>query len=290
MWIVFAFLSAAALGLYDVSKKKALAHNSVIPVLTVNTLLCAAFFLPFMLSGHIGGGTPRAHALVALKSLIVLGSWVCGYFAIARLPLSVAGPVNATRPVLTLCGAMLVYGERPSLCQWAGILAALAGLVMLSRSSSREGIRFARDRHILLLAAAALLGTASGLLDKYLLSATGAALDRLFVQGWHNLYQALMMSAAALVLRNRGQKHGPPFRLRGSIVMISVTLTLADLCYFHALSLEGAMVGIVSMARRSSVIVSFACAALLLHEKNLRAKVPDLALVLLSMVLLALGT
>ena len=38
MWLALAFLSAALLGLYDVSKKQALRGNAVIPVLFLNTL------------------------------------------------------------------------------------------------------------------------------------------------------------------------------------------------------------------------------------------------------------
>lgn len=44
------------------------------------------------------------------------------------------------------------------------------------------------------------------------------------------------------------------------------------------------------MVRRGSVVVSFACGALFFHEKNLRTKAVDLALVLLGMLCLYLGS
>ena len=50
------------------------------------------------------------------------------------------------------------------------------------------------------------------------------------------------------------------------------------------------MISIVSMVRRSSVIVSFMFGAMFFHEKNLRAKVFDLALVLLGMLFLYIGS
>ena len=50
------------------------------------------------------------------------------------------------------------------------------------------------------------------------------------------------------------------------------------------------MISVVSMVRRGSVIVSFLCGAMLFKEKNLKAKVVDLALVLLSMLLLYIGS
>lgn len=60
--------------------------------------------------------------------------------------------------------------------------------------------------------------------------------------------------------------------------------------YFYSLSLPTAMISIVSMIRRGSVVVSFLFGALFFHEKNLQAKALDLALVLLGMVFLYIGS
>ena len=46
MWVAYALVSAALLGLYDVFKKKSLQGNAVIPVLLINTVICTLFFLP----------------------------------------------------------------------------------------------------------------------------------------------------------------------------------------------------------------------------------------------------
>ena len=65
---------------------------------------------------------------------------------------------------------------------------------------------------------------------------------------------------------------------------------LPDFVYFYALSLDGAMISIVSMVRRGSVIVSFLFGAMVFREKNLQSKAVDLVLVLLGMVFLYLGS
>ena len=80
-----------------------------------------------------------------------------------------------------------------------------------------------------------------------------------------------------------------PFRWDYCIVLISVFLTMADFMYFYALSLRDAMISVVSMVRRSSVVVSFFCGYLFFHEKNLKAKALDLLLVLLGMLCLWIG-
>ena len=72
--------------------------------------------------------------------------------------------------------------------------------------------------------------------------------------------------------------------------MISILLTAADMAYFVALSDTDAMISVVSMIRRGSVVVSFACGALLFRERNLKAKALDLALIIIGMVFLYFGS
>ena len=288
MWLAFAFLSAALLGFYDVCKKHSLRNNAVIPILFLNTLFCSLIFLPLALQTPFGGWEVQRYIL--LKSCIVLSSWLLGYIGIKHLPITIVGPINATRPVMVLVGALIIFGERLNLLQWLGVLLAILSFFLLSRSGKKEGIDFSHNRWILCTVGAAILGAISGLYDKYLMATDGGlGLPRLTVQCWYNFYQTVMMGAMLLLLWWLKRKDGTPFKWRWSILLISVFLSVADYVYFYSLSLDGALISVVSMVRRSSVLVSFMLGALLFHEKNLRSKAIDLALVLLSMVLLWLG-
>lgn len=289
MWLALAFLSAALLGFYDVSKKHALRDNAVIPILFLNTLFCSIIFLPLAFRTPFGGW--EVQRFILLKSCIVLSSWLLGYIGIKHLPITIVGPINATRPVMVLVGALLIFGERLNCWQWAGVILAILSFFLLSRSGKKEGIDFQHNRWILCTVGAAMLGAVSGLYDKYLMSADGGlALPRLTVQCWFNFYQAMMMGAMLLLLWWPKRKEATPFRWRWSILLISIFLSMADYAYFYSLSLEDSLISVVSMVRRSSVLVSFMLGALLFHEKNLRSKAIDLVLVLLSMFLLWLGT
>ena len=288
MWLAFAFLSAVLLGFYDVSKKHSLRGNAVIPILFLNTLFCSLIFLPLAFQTPFGGWAVQRYIL--LKACIVLSSWLLGYIGIKHLPITIVGPINATRPVMVLVGALLIFGERLNLWQWAGVLLAILGFFMLSRSGRKEGIDFRHNRWIAATVGAAVLGAISGLYDKYLMAAEGGlGLPRLTVQCWYNFYQAAMMGVMLLLLWWPKRRETTPFRWRWSILLISIFLSVADYVYFYSLSLDGALISVVSMVRRSSVLVSFMLGALLFHEKNLRSKAIDLVLVLLSMVLLWLG-
>lgn len=298
MWLLLAFLSAALLGFYDVFKKKSLKDNAVLPVLGLNTLFSSLIFLPFILISackpdwlqgsmfYVPAAGWEVHRFILVKSFIVLSSWVLGYFGMKHLPLTIVGPINATRPVMTLVGAMLVFGERLNLYQWVGVTLAIVSFFMLSRSGRKEGIDFRHNKWIFCIVLAAFLGAVSGLYDKFLM----ARFDRMVVQSWYNIYQLFIMGSVLMLLWWPKRKTTTPFRWDWCIICISIFLSAADFVYFYALSLPGSMISIVSMVRRGSVIVSFLCAAMLFREKNLKSKVVDLILVMIGMFFLYLGS
>lgn len=161
MWLALAFLSALLLGFYDVFKKQSLDGNAVLPVLLLNTLFSSLIFLPFILLSawmpeqmaahpliYVPAAGWEVHRLILLKSLIVLSSWMLGYFGLKHLPITIVGPINATRPVMVLVGAMLIFGERLNLWQWIGVILAAVSFLMLSRSGRKEGIDFKHNRWI----------------------------------------------------------------------------------------------------------------------------------------------
>ena len=293
MWWLLAFLSAALLGCYDSAKKIALKGNAVIPVLFLNTVFSALIMLPFVFStGWEGWGVQK---WILMKSALVLSSWVAGYYAMKHLPLTIVGPVNASRPVLVLIGAVLLFGERLNLLQSAGVALALVALFLMKRTGEKEGIRTHHNKWVVCLVLAVILGAASGLYDKYLMSPEHLGLDKKLVLGWYTLYQAVMMGALLLLTNGRaaraaGVASAKGFHWSWAIPLISIFLCAADYAYLQALASPDALIAVVSMIRRGSVLVSFAIGAFLLHEKNLRAKALDLALLLASMVLLFLGS
>lgn len=297
MWLALAFLSAALLGLYDVSKKQALKGNAVIPVLFLNTLFSSLIFLPFILLSatttvlddtmlHVPVCGWEVHKYVILKSFIVLASWLFGYFGMKHLPITIVGPINATRPVMVLIGALLLFGERLNTYQWIGVSLAIVSFMLLSRSGKKEGIDFRHNRWIYFVILASVFGAISALYDKYLMK----RFDSMMVQSWFTLYQCIIMGVVLMVLWYPKRKQGSPFRWSWAIPLISIFLCVADFAYFTSLAQAGSLISVVSMVRRGSVIVSFLCGALLFREKNLRSKALDLLLVLLGMVFLYIGS
>jgi transporter family protein len=298
MWLLLAFLSATLLGFYDAFKKQSLKNNAVLPVLFLNTIFSSLIFLPFILLSRympecLDGtivNVPSAgweeHKYIIIKSFIVLSSWIFGYFGMKHLPLTIVGPINATRPVMVLVGALILFGERLNTYQWIGVILAILSFFMLSRSGKKEGIDFKRNKWIFFVVMAAIMGAVSGLYDKYLMG----RLNPMLVQSWYNIYQVFIMCPIILLLWMPKRKESTPFRWTWTIIFISIFLSAADFAYFYALSYDDSMISIVSMVRRGSVLVSFTFGALFFKEKNLKSKAIDLLLVLMGMFFLYLGS
>ncbi|MDR3194563.1 MAG: DMT family transporter [Tannerella sp.] len=297
MWVTLAFVSAFLLGCYEVSKKHALDGNAVLPVLFLNTLLSSLIFVPFIvlsratdwLDGslaYVPVVSLQTHGQVFLKSVIVLGSWISGYFSVKHLPLTLTGPIKASQPVITLLGALVIFAERLNPYQWIGAGLAVLSLFLLSTSGKKEGIRFAHNKWIVYAVLSMILGALSGLYDKRLMQ----SLDVMTVQVWFNIYQLLIMAAILRWLWYPHRRRTTPFEWKWSIVCISLFLAVADWIYFYALNKPDSMISIVSMIRRSNVLVTFMAGAVFFHEKNLKNKAFDLLLVLSGMIFLYLGT
>lgn len=305
MWVFLAFVSAFFLGFYDIAKKKSLNGNAVLTVLFCNTIFGALIFSPFviistaspqivegtifnasLIAGYGEGtaATPlQAHLMVILKTFIVLGSWIMGYFALKHLPITIAGPVNAIRPVLVLIGAVLIFSERLNLIQWLGVGISLLSLFLLSLSGRKEGIDFRTNKWVFILFGAVIMGAVSGLYDKFIMK----MLPPLFVQSRFNIYQVVVMGTILLIMNRHTSVK---FEWRWWIPLISIFISIADFAYFYSLSFDDALIAVISMIRRGSVIVSFAAGALLFREKNLKAKAMDLGLILLGLGLLCWGS
>lgn len=290
MWILLAVMSSMCLGVYDIFKKLSLGGNNVLTVLFFNTLFGALLMSPILVltvaDGSIGfGGDPMGHLYIFIKSLIVLSSWTMGYYAVKNLPLTITGPINATRPVLVLLGALLIFGETLNALQWVGILLGFCSLFFISRLGSKEGFSVKHSVWLWLMLGATVMGAVSGLYDKFLLR----LYEPLQVQAWYSLYQCVIMGTVVMIIK-RVSRDTTPFVWRWTIPCIALFLTIADVAYFYSLSIDGSMISVVSMIRRGSVLVSFLYGVAVLREKNVKMKLIDLSILLIGLICLVLGS
>ena len=299
MWVFLALVSSVLLGLYDVFKKMSLNHNAVLPVLLGSAITGAILVAPLVAGSFVFPGFFRSlhlfgpeiglheHLLILLKSVIVVSSWIFAFHAVKHLPLTIVMPIRATGPVWTLIGAIIIFQEQLNSLQWTGVLITLISFYLLSTAGKLEGINFRRNIWVFCMIAATLLGTASGLYDKFIIR----RIDRLAVQAWFTLYQVVVMLPAIALFRWKLPQPGRPvFQWRWTIPAIGLFLLVADFTYFYALSYEDSMISVISALRRGGVVVPFMVGAVLFHESNLRRKGIYLAGILTGILLITLGS
>lgn len=296
-WIVASLVSAFFLGCYDLCTKHAVRDNAVLPVLFFANLCSAAVWLGLLAAGALApGALPAAfavpaltwtqHALLFAKSVLVAASWLCSYFAVKHLPVSLAAPLRATGPIWTMFGAILVLGERPSALELAGIATTMVSFFGLSLAGKAEGVVFHRNPWIAWLFAGTLLGAVSGLYDRFLLGHAG--FKAATVQAWFSIYLALVFLLPAIGWKLRWWPR-QTFRWRWSIPFVSLVLLVCDFIYFTALTHPDALVSVVASLRRGSILVAFVGGLWFFGEVNGWKKLPAVLGLLAGIVLTVLG-
>jgi len=289
-WVALILISAVTLGIYDVCKKHAVHGNAVMPVLLLATLTGTIAVTATLLARGELGVTLSVSWIdwwrLLLKSAIVTSSWICAYYAMRALPISIAAPIRGSQPMWTLVGALAVFAERPRAWQWAGIFVTFAGYYAFSIVGKREGIRFHANRGVWLIVLATILGAASGLYDKYLLQP--ARLNPAAVQIWFQIDLVVLIGAALVMQRAMGLSK-TAFSWRWSIPAVGLLLVGSDILYFMALHRPGAMISILSPIRRSNAVIAFLVGGAIYRDQNRLAKTAALALVVAGVVLLCIG-
>ncbi len=308
MWTLLAFLSALCLGCYDVSKKIALRTNRVLDVLTISVCVSALLLcVPLLLSRvqpELMTATPffvprldlQGHLYTILKSAIVLSSWVFAYISLKHLPISLVSPMQATRPMWTLVGALLIFDERLNPWQWTGVILAIGTVFAYSLTNAKLSTRSSNaqpstlNRYHLFLALAILIGSCSGLYDKYLMR----RYDHNAVQVYYTFYQALMMIVTWVIINRKKLKssvaHLRSIQSIGVIVLISLFLIVSDNSYMLALRDPDSMIAVVSTIRRGGTVIGFAYGLLFLKESDPLRKLLCMLGICAGLLCLALGS
>lgn len=287
-WWLPTIISATVMGFYDVCKKHSVKDNSVMPALFLATFSGTLFFLTITaikgeLISALSCSLPH-FLLVLLKSTIVSSSWICVYYAMRELPISLAAPIRSTSPLWTMIGGIAIYHEIPTLWQAVGMASILLGYMLISMLGKKEGFSW-RSKGMKLIILGTLLGSVSALYDKFLLNTL--QLDRQMLQLYFSIDLVLILGAAWWIRTLFGHAH--PFVWKWSIPATGILLIISDYTYFFAVSQEDAPISIISLLRRCSCVVSFFIGAWIFRDKNIKSKVWALILLMAGAALLALA-
>ncbi|PAT31720.1 hypothetical protein CLI92_02480 [Vandammella animalimorsus] len=293
-WIALGLLAGLILGTYDFLTKLALKEKNVLEVVFWCSALGALIWAPFFYAPDSWSNALHSAALapqhlsfeqqmaVLPKSIMMVMTWILSYYSVKHLPLSISAGVRASGPLWTALGAVLLLSERLSWWQWLGLAVSMGSYYLFSLIGQKEGISFKRNLWVLSMVAATLLSSANALYDKYILATLH--MDLAAVQA----YSALQRGAIALLLLPwifRGIEAISLLTRNWAIPAIAFAYVLAEYIYLAAVQIDGAQISVISVLRRTNLIMVFALSAIFFNERFIRQKIIAISGVLIGIAL-----
>ncbi|PAT40231.1 hypothetical protein CK623_06970 [Vandammella animalimorsus] len=293
-WIALGLLAGLILGTYDFLTKLALKEKNVLEVVFWCSVLGALIWAPFFYAPDSWSNALHSAALapqhlileqqmaVLPKSIMMVMTWILSYYSVKHLPLSISAGVRASGPLWTALGAVLLLSERLSWWQWLGLAVSMGSYYLFSLIGQKEGISFKRNLWVLSMVAATLLSSANALYDKYILATLH--MDLAAVQA----YSALQRGTIALLLLPwifRGMEAISLLTRNWAIPAIAFAYVLAEYIYLAAVQIDGAQISVISVLRRTNLIMVFALSAIIFNERFIRQKIIAISGVLIGITL-----
>jgi drug/metabolite transporter (DMT)-like permease len=199
------------------------------------------------------------------------------YRAMAVGVMSIIAPILATSTIVPVAVGVAL-GERPSPAQWAGIVAALVGVMVLARAPGdpRTSAHDARLGIILGLLATTVLGVQLVALD------AAADVDALWAVFVSRAVTTVCVCAAALVARP-----AMPGRAVPLIATVGVIDTAANVCF--AIAVSTGLLSIVAVLSALYPAVTTALAFVLLGERISRTQKAGVGVAFVGVLLVSGG-
>lgn len=295
-WMLVGLLSGVMLGVYDVLTKVALHKIKVLSLVFLSTLFGSSLWIPFFIISY-PEASADTHAwtvtysmtdqlYVFPKSAMMIASWILAYYAVKNLPLSISAGVRATGPLWTAGAAILLLGERLTFLHWVGFIVASYSYYRFSMVGKKEGLRMGSDTWVLYMLFATWLSSGAQIYDKYLLATVD--FDVITLQAFSAVQRAVLVFLL-LPFCLRDLRLQRSVILHWSVIAVGVAMVLAEFIYLAALNMEGAMVSIMSILRRTNLVVVFIAGAILFKDQNPYQKLLAVSGIVLGIIIIALS-
>ena len=265
MWIVLVLIYGILKGVRDIAKKKALTLNGVVEVLFVYTALAFIFTVPT--SGHVGGVPTKELLLIAFKAFIIFVAFLCSFYAIEKMPVSLYGVIDLSRMMFAMILGVFVLKETLGMYQIIALILIAGGLLLLKYKpkSKREDKSENVAGFIYVLAfISTFLNAVSGMLDKILMRTGNVSSGQL--QFWYMLFMVIYYGIYVLITRTKVNFKSV---LKNPYVwLISILFVVADRCLFMANGYADSRVTVMTLLKQVCCIVTIAGGKFIFKEKD----------------------
>ena len=280
VWLVLGY--GVLKGVREIVKKQAVRKSAVLEVLFFYTLFSFILVLPD--APNAMGLTAGQALLTLLKAFVIFIAWLCGFYAIEEMPVSLYGVIDLSRMLFSTLLGVALLGERFTGTQGAGLALVIGGLLML-RLRHRSGAL--RDepvspRAVALAVICCLLNSVSATLDKVLMrSMTSAQL-----QFWYMLFLAALYALYLMVRREKLDWKGA--LKNGWIWLLSLLIIASDRMLFIANGMADSRLTVMTLLKQAGVVVTIVGGRLFFHEKDTLYKLLCAAVVVAGIVIAVL--
>lgn len=271
MWIILVLIYGILKGIRDIAKKKALTKSGVTEVLFVYTLLAFLFTVPTVgiFSGASLSVPGKEMGLIAFKSFIIFIAFLCSFYAIEKMPVSLYGVIDLSRMLFAMILGVFVLKEVLKGTQIVALILVAGGLLMLKYKPKAVRNGTVREEKIstviyILAFVSTFLNALSGTLDKILMRTGNVTSGQL--QFWYMLFMVIYYGIYVIVTKTRINWKGVlsnPY-----VWLISVLFVIADRCLFIANGYGASRVTVMTLLKQVCCIVTIVGGRLIFKEKN----------------------
>lgn len=280
VWLVLVF--GVLRGVRELMKKKALETSSAMDVLFFYTLISFLLVLPD--AKNAMGLTPVQLSLTAVKAFVIFIAWMCGFYALERMPVGLYGVLDLSRMLFSMLLGVIFVGETMAAPQIVGMILVSGGLLMLKAKKAKSPLQQENisGKVLLMALACCLLNSVSGTMDKILMRNMVSSQ----LQFWYMLFLVLWYALFMLVKKI-------PFQWKKSlknpwIWLLSILFVIGDRALFIANSMEGSRITIMTLIKQSGCLVTIVGGHIFFHEKNTGYKLLCAGIILTGIVIAVL--
>lgn len=278
MYIVVALISAMFLGCYDVLKKVSLKQSNIYEVLFFYCL--SGFGISLLFIGNNFSITLVDSLFVLLKSLIIVVNWLLVIKCLKKLDVSIVVGFSLVNTIFTIFGAALFFKEKITLVHLLSLFFIFLGIFMIAKLEKKQE-KERDNRYIVLLLLANVLASCSAFVDKYMLNYLHIANNEVLIL--FLLFNSVIYGV--IYLYKNKKIEFKKLKSNYFLILAGASIALADITYYYALTLDKGDISIVSIVRKSSVIIATLLASIFLKEKHLLKKLGILTIMLIGVVL-----
>lgn len=282
-WIFLVLLYGLLKGGREIAKKKAMDKNSVMEVLLAYTLL--SFILVIPQAPNAGGLEPKFYFLIAIKSFCMFLAWLCGFYSLKKIPVSLYGILSLSRVIFATLLGVVVLHETMTTYKLIGLILVCAGLLLLKFNPKKDNqLTPEKDNQpeiaaifIILAFISCIFNSISGFMDKILMrDITSSQL-----QFWYMLFIIIYYGIFVIIKKI---KISPSVLKNVWVWALAVMFVIGDKALFIANANPNSQITIMTLIKQSSCIVTILGGKFIFKEKGIAYKLFCASIVILGIV------